>query len=93
MNRLGTQEQTFFRHFPDRASNNLWTWAEAWVFAKQKNNHFDFLEAGHFYAILVSDLREVCTDALKHASIIVDGIMSYLSLRRPLHSLVQTSGC
>ena len=54
------------------------------MFAKQKSEHFDVLEAGHFHAILVSDSLQTCTVALKHARVIVDDIFSYSSLRRYL---------
>ena len=40
--------------------------------------HFDFLEAVYFHAILASDSLQTCTDALKHASVILDAIFFVL---------------
>ena len=46
MQRLNEDESPFLRYVDIEVRNDLWQWSEAWVFAKQKSDHFDFLEAG-----------------------------------------------
>lgn len=51
------------------------------MFARQTCEHFDFLESGRFYLIMVADSCEVCANGLKNANVMTDGILWWTSLR------------
>ena len=54
MQKFDARELSFYRHFPDTVENGIWSWKEAFVFVKQRCDHFDAREATHFYEILKS---------------------------------------
>ena len=77
MQKFAARGVRFFRNFDEGVDNAAWTWKQAWVFVKERTDHFDRLEAFHFYEIQKADSRENAIEALTAAGIWVNGFLSY----------------
>ncbi len=70
---------SFDRHFPDTVENGIWSRKDAFVFVKQRFDHFDAREDAHFYEIQKEYWTDACKLSLMNCGILSGEVFSWSS--------------